>query len=116
MAGLIIMMWRVVRSVYDGIADPAFRKLLFAAGLLLFVGTAAYNRIEGWSVVDSLYVSVITLTTVGYGDFTPETTLGKLFTVFYVISGVGVILAFINALGERRVARRAKRSSEASGS
>ena len=39
-----------------------------------------------------------TLTTVGLGDFTPQTGLGKAFTIIYVLAGVGLILAFANAV------------------
>ncbi|MGB0255380.1 MAG: potassium channel family protein, partial [Flavobacteriaceae bacterium] len=54
--------------------------------------------IEGWSWLDSLYFSVITLTTIGYGDFSPQTNLGKLFTMAYIIIGVALILGFVNTL------------------
>jgi len=50
----------------------------------------------GWSWIDSLYFSVIILTTVGYGDLTPETTLGNLFAIVYILIGLGILLAFIN--------------------
>jgi hypothetical protein len=42
--------------------------------------------------VDALYFSVVTLTTVGYGDFAPQTDLGKLFTAVYVRLGIGILL------------------------
>ena len=57
-----------------------------------------YHYLEGWSYIDSLYFSVVTLTTVGYGDFTPQTDAGKLFTVFYIIIGIGIIFAFVNTV------------------
>ena len=41
---------------------------------------------------------VITLTTIGYGDFSPQTNLGKLFTMAYIIIGVALILGFVNTL------------------
>lgn len=59
-----------------------------------------YHFLEGWSYVDSLYFSVITLTTIGYGDFSPQTDAGKLFTIFYIIIGLGMILSFINTVYE----------------
>ena len=58
----------------------------------------AYRFLEDWSWLDSLYFSVITLTTIGYGDFSPKTDLGKLFTMGYIIIGVSLILGFINTL------------------
>jgi voltage-gated potassium channel len=108
LASLILTVSNLLMSIYSGVADPAFRRLLIAALMLLLSGTIAMNRIEGWAIVDSFYFSVISLTTVGYGDFTPQTTLGKLFSAFYVLGGIGVIVAFINALGERRIARASR--------
>ena len=48
--------------------------------------------------IDCLYFSVITLTTIGYGDIAPETTGGKIFTMFYIVVGIGIILSFINTI------------------
>jgi voltage-gated potassium channel Kch len=49
-------------------------------------------------VLDSLYFSVITLTTIGYGDFSPESTPGKVFTIFYIFIGLGFVMAFVTTL------------------
>ncbi len=56
--------------------------------------------------LDALYFSVTTLTTVGLGDFTPQTAVGKAFTIVYVLAGVSVILAFANAVLQRAGARQ----------
>ncbi|QYJ67774.1 potassium channel family protein [Flavobacterium litorale] len=85
-------------TILTFINNKEYRDLLYTTGIVLFIGTIAYHFIEGWSYVDSLYFSVVTLTTIGFGDFAPQTDEGKLFTVLYIIMGIGVILTFINTL------------------
>lgn len=80
------------------IKDPEFKGLFGFTVLLLLAGMLFYNQIEGWSLLDSLYFSATALTTVGLGDFHPVTALGKIFTIIYIFLGIGVILAFVNAL------------------
>ena len=49
----------------------------------------------------AFYFTIITLTTVGYGDFSPKTDLGKLFTMVYVVLGLGIISSFILILARQ---------------
>ncbi len=88
----------IIRTFISFIKDPDYRDLLFTTFFILLMGMFTYHFLEGWSYVDALYFSIITLTTVGYGDFSPHTTEGKLFTIFYIILGVGMILSFINTV------------------
>ena len=67
--------------------------LLVIFSVLLAIGTVFYARVEGWTVLDALYFSVATLATVGYGDITPRTSLGKAFTIVYVLTGAGVFVS-----------------------
>ncbi|MBI2130614.1 two pore domain potassium channel family protein [Candidatus Woesearchaeota archaeon] len=60
--------------------------------LLLFGGATFYHKVEKWRFLDALYFSSYTMTTVGYGDITPKTDMGKIFTIFYVFAGVGIAL------------------------
>jgi voltage-gated potassium channel len=54
-----------------------------AVGAAVAIGTIVFHVLEGWSIVDSLYVSAQTLTTVGFGDIVPRTVYGRVFaTVF----------------------------------
>jgi voltage-gated potassium channel len=58
------------------------------AGLVLF-GTAGFCAIEGWSVADGLYMTVMTITTVGYGPPLPLTPAGRDFAIVFMVVGVG---------------------------
>jgi voltage-gated potassium channel len=87
----------------------AYRYLIGLTVLTLGLGTVVYHLVEHFSWVNSYYFSVITLTTVGYGDLTPHTTFGKLFTTFYVFAGVGIITTFITVSFRRRQTKRFKK-------
>lgn len=78
--------------------DKEYQKLLRATSIILLLGTVTYHYLEGWSWIDALYFSIITLTTIGYGDFSPQTPGGKIFTIFYILVGLGIILGFINTV------------------
>jgi len=88
----------LIRIIFSFLKDREYRQLLWVSGLILIIGTLSYHYIEGWSWVDAAYFSVITLTTIGYGDFSPQTTFGKIFTIFCILIGVGVVLGFINTI------------------
>ncbi len=79
------------------------------------LGTVVYRYLEDWGWVDSLYFSVITLTSVGYGDLAPSTSGSKLFTVFYILTGLSLLGASLNEImkrrGRTRAAKRAARTS-----
>ena len=83
-----------------------FRAIAGVSFVTIGIGTVFYHLIEHMRWLDSLYFSVMTLTTVGFGDFAPKTDIGKLFTVGYVIFGVGIIAALANNLLKTAAARR----------
>ena len=91
------------------IRDPDFRSLVLLVFLTLLTGTIFYSLQEGWGLIDAFYFSVTTLTTVGFGEPAPTTPIGKLFTVGYILSGLGLIAAFINAIAEENLSRRTRR-------
>ncbi|MGY6499970.1 MAG: potassium channel family protein [Acidimicrobiales bacterium] len=98
MIAAVVAVWRFLAAVGRTFKDPTTRGLVVSVGVVLAVGTVFYTRIEGWSVVDSLYFSVITLLTIGYGDLAPTSDASKLFTVVYALVGVGVLASFVTVL------------------
>ncbi len=88
----------VFKTLISFFRDPEYRSLLLTTAIVLTLGTVVYHYLEEWTWLDSFYFSIITLTTIGYGDFSPQTDEGKLFTIFYIIIGVGIILSFINTV------------------
>jgi voltage-gated potassium channel len=78
----------------------AEKKLKIALGALLVViliGTLGYSLIEGWNILDSLYMSVITISTVGFEEIHPLSSTGRVFTIFFIIFGVGTTLYAVGA-------------------
>ncbi|RMG71048.1 MAG: potassium channel protein [Nitrospirae bacterium] len=75
------------------------KKALLSLGLVIIVlitGTTGYTLIEGWSLFDSFYMTVITLSTIGYQELRPLSHNGRLFTIFLVFFGVGVVAYVVN--------------------
>jgi voltage-gated potassium channel len=67
------------------------------AAAILF-GTLGFYFIEGWSLADSLYVTVQTLTTVGYGDVPPHTGKGRFFAVVVMLIGAGGVALAVSTI------------------
>jgi voltage-gated potassium channel len=82
------------------------RNILLVILAVIGIGTVFYHRVEGFSFLDSVYFCVITLATVGYGDLTPKTDAGKIFTMFYVLIGVGIIASSVSYLLKRTAQNR----------
>jgi voltage-gated potassium channel len=86
------------RTLVSFLKNEDYRDLLITTFITLGFGSVVYHFLEGWDWIDSIYFSVITLTTVGYGDYSPQTAPGKVFTIFYIVIGIGIILSFINTV------------------
>ena len=77
------------------------------------VGTLGYMLIEGWSAWDAFYMTVISVTTVGYGEVHPMSQAGRAFTVVVLLTGVGAFFSaftlFMSELSEGGFAERRER-------
>jgi len=98
------------------------RNAILALTMAIIFGTVGFRVIEGWSLGDSFYVTVQTLTTVGYGDLPPRSVAGRVFAIVIMLIGVGgVALAastivqsvvqseLISTFGQRRLSKRMKK-------
>ena len=101
MPAFFLLFYRFLRGMWHGMKDKDFRNLFLWLLSIILLGSWFYMRVEGWSFLDSIYFSITTLATVGYGDFSPQTAAGKIFTIFYIIIGIGMLSGFIVLLAER---------------
>lgn len=83
------------------------RKLLFSILMFLVVvlfGIFGYTWIEGWNLLDSLYMTIITLSTVGYGEVREIGPGGRVFTVLLIVFGLFTITYIVGLVAETLVA------------
>lgn len=82
--------------------------------LIIITGTLGLAYFEDWPLFDSLWVTIVSLTTTGYGDILPQTIPGRAFLLLVLIIGVGVVAyamgAIINILVETQVSRIMERN------
>ncbi len=85
-----------IRSFNRSLRHPRHQAFALAVVVVLVTGVVFYRLTEDWSLGDSLYFTVVALTTIGFGDLAPTTTFSRLFTVLYAIVGVGLIGTLLN--------------------
>jgi voltage-gated potassium channel len=79
----------------------SLRRLIWSIGALVaivFIGTIGYEVIEGWSLLDSIYMTITTITTVGFREVHPLSDAGRIFTIFVIIGGVGGALYVLTSI------------------
>ncbi len=107
MAHIFLLLWR----------KEAFRGLFLVSLVTIGGGTWFYYQFEPtittW--VDAYYFTVITLTTIGYGEISPTTPLTKIFTTVYVFIGLGIIAGLIGLVGEAIIEDSNQRALRRSG-
>lgn len=88
---------------------------IFATITFLIIGTIGYMCIEQFTLLDALYMTVITITTVGFGEIHPLSSIGRIFTMFLILFGFGSIgflaAAFTEAIIEQASSPLLKRKA-----
>lgn len=78
----------------------ALTRALIAISAILVVGSAGYLIIEdGWTPLEAFYMTLITVTTIGYGEIKPLGTAGRIFTSFLIIGGIGTAATALTQIG-----------------
>ncbi len=69
-------------------------------GFWTILGTLGFNLIEGWSFFDSFYMTIITISTVGFGETHPLSYEGRVFASFLIVTGIGTAIYTFTRLGQ----------------
>jgi len=89
---------------------------IFLAASSLFgwigIGTILFHRLESWTWIQSFYFSVVTITTVGYGDLIPSNDMSRLFTAIYLLIGVSIGIVTLSVIGSEILNYRTVRYHE----
>jgi voltage-gated potassium channel len=79
----------------------SLKRLIWSIGALVaivFIGTIGYELIEGWSFLDSIYMTVTTITTVGFREVHPLSDAGRIFSIALIVFGVGGALYVLTSI------------------
>lgn len=90
----------------NSISPKSFKSIIRGAlllSLLLLFGSTGYMVIEGWPFFDGFYMTVITITTVGYGEVRTVSEPGRIFTVFLVFAGMGIMAYTLGIVAQMMV-------------
>ncbi len=97
-----LMSAHVRRAAWQALREPRTRGLVYATLLIIVFGAVFYHVVEDWRWLDAFYFTVITLTTVGYGDLVSQTDAARLFTMFYILVGLGILGSFVALVADSR--------------
>jgi voltage-gated potassium channel len=94
----VIILFNTAHRSYKKAAQTGLLPLIIPFLILIIVGTFVYARLENWTLIESLYATIITITTVGYGDFSPQTVSGRIFAIFFTLFAIGLAGYSISAI------------------
>lgn len=94
------IIFRVIRRSLPLFVKERFTRILILVLGVIAYGTIGFHLIEGQPWVTSLYWTFVTIATVGYGDYSPETNIGMIFTITLIVFGIGTFALAVEALAD----------------
>lgn len=88
------------------------RTILMLLASVIATGTVFFRFAEGWSWIDAYFFTVVTLSTVGYGNLVPVTVIGKIGTTIFIFTGLGIFALAIQQFGHFAFLRRRSKALE----
>jgi len=82
------------------VLDSKINKILVLVASIMAIGTSGYMLLSGYSFIDALYMTVITVTTVGFGELSPFSSEEKLFTIFLILMSITIFGYAVSAFSE----------------
>ena len=81
-----VVLYHLFKRLKFILGDPDLRGMFLVVSIIILLGGFFYHKVEGWSFLDSIYFCIVTLATVGYGDFTPHTIYRKVVYCYIYLS------------------------------
>lgn len=95
LVGLIGKMSRHIKVFFN---TNGFAYMIYASGTILLIGATVYSIAEGVNFIHSLWWAFVTSTTVGYGDISPESVVGRLTAMVLMLTGIGLFGALTSTI------------------
>lgn len=88
-----------------------FKPIVIAFIIVTTASTIFFHFVENWRWLDSFYFTIVTMATVGYGNFVPATDLGKIGNIVVIVVGIGIFTLFATQLIKRQGLRRLEKEA-----
>ena len=104
MLSFVLTVKRFLEAIVKAFKNPMFLSLFTTLFLIILSGTLFYTKKEGWGILDAIYFCVVSLIPTGVNtNLSPVTSLGKVFTMLYLIVGTGVMFITLLTLGKTMI-------------
>ncbi len=91
---------RLVKAIYTAFRNTQVQALILTCVLIAVAQAFIFMRIEDWRFLDAFYFSVVSMATVGYGDFAPQTSLGKITALLFLMVGIGIFVLTVSSIAQ----------------